>query len=154
VGGIITKQMCSVDPVLVIRCMCCYRLPPNQQQCGQGHGSLASNAHEQSSGISFAFRHTVNYTTVLQAAAPCSGKLLEAIKRDFGGLDHLQAKLSAESAAVQVLRPCNTLSILCKRLACTAIVVSLYVDILTHNGSCRDLAGAGLQSSVKPASCM
>ena len=40
--------------------------------------------------------------TMSQDAAPCAGKLLEAINRDFGGLDALQAKMSADSAAVQV----------------------------------------------------
>jgi superoxide dismutase len=38
----------------------------------------------------------------MQDAAPPSGKLLEAINRDFGSVDALMAKMSAESAAVQV----------------------------------------------------
>jgi hypothetical protein len=38
----------------------------------------------------------------LQDAAPPAGALLEAINRDFGGLDKLQAKMNAASAAVQV----------------------------------------------------
>jgi len=41
----------------------------------------------------------------MQDAQPCSGDLLEAIKRDFGSMDQLQSKLSAESAAVQVCVP-------------------------------------------------
>lgn len=38
----------------------------------------------------------------MQDAHPCSGNLLDAIKRDFGSMEQLQSKLSAESAAVQV----------------------------------------------------
>ena len=38
----------------------------------------------------------------LQDAAPCSGKLLESINRDFGSLEELKTKMSADSAAVQV----------------------------------------------------
>jgi superoxide dismutase len=38
----------------------------------------------------------------MQDAAPCGGKLLEAINRDFGSLDALKTKMSADSAGVQV----------------------------------------------------
>jgi superoxide dismutase len=37
----------------------------------------------------------------VQDAAPLAGALLEAVNRDFGGLDKLKAKINAESAAVQ-----------------------------------------------------
>ena len=41
----------------------------------------------------------------MQEAAPLEGDLLKAVTRDFGSLEKLQAKMNADSAAVQVLFP-------------------------------------------------
>ena len=38
----------------------------------------------------------------MQEAAPLEGQLLDEINREFGGLEKLQAKMNADSAAVQV----------------------------------------------------
>eukprot|EP00892_Ulva_mutabilis_P009993 jgi/Ulvmu1/7366/UM036_0026.1 len=47
--------------------------------------------------------HSIFWKNLCSAkdAQPCSGILLDAIKRDFGSMEQMQAKLSADSAAVQ-----------------------------------------------------
>lgn len=91
----------------------------------------------------------------MQDAAPCSGKLLEAINRDFGSLDELQAKMSADSAAVQVCWTAYTLRAHAHdcwssqqfTLDCTGQCLNVPMP-------CRAQAGAGWQSRRRPASCM
>ena len=41
----------------------------------------------------------------VQEAAPLDGDLLKAVNRDFGSLEKLQAKMNADSAAVQACHP-------------------------------------------------